>query len=139
MLQRDYILRIIEQIGLFLSRLLKLRQEDKLDDAYDLMQSEAQRTVGVSYQKLLQKSPEVLLQDLDEGTITERHLDALGCYFMTSGEICLDLKKDSEAIHHLKLALYCYAEAGKRFATYSFNRQVDLNKLEHLCIRAGIA
>ena len=138
MYQRDFILRLIEQIAQFIARLLKLQQEEKLDVAYDFLVNQATKVTGVSYHEFLKMSIDDFKKHLVEKTITASYLDTLGRYFSASGELCLGMKKDEEAIHHLEMAVFCFSEAEHRFSTFSFNRQVDIEKLNQLRLRAGL-
>lgn len=138
MYQRDFILRIIEQIAQFIAKLLKLQEEENADKAYDFLINQSSKVVGLSYDEFLKMSLEDFKQRLQEKDITDNYLDTLGRYFMTSADVCLQVKKDEEAIHHLELARFCFMEAEQRFQSFSFNRQVDLEKLNQLSIRVGL-
>nr|WP_319399074.1 hypothetical protein [uncultured Carboxylicivirga sp.] len=138
MYRRDYILRIIEQIAQFISKLLKLQQEDKAEQAYDFLINQSARVTGLSYDEFLQMSIDDFKQKLDESEISDTYLDTLGRYFMTSADVCLCMEKDEEAIHHIELAKFCFSEAEQRFQSFSFSRQLDLEKLNQLRIRVGL-
>lgn len=136
--QRDYILRIIEEIARFIAILLNLKQEKKLDVAYDMMTRQSRKMVGVSYEAYLKMSFEDFLATLKSKTLSSDYLDTLGQYFMVAGELCLSLEKDGEARHNLTFAKASYDEAEQRYSTYSFKRQVDYKKLKQLFVRVGM-
>ncbi len=136
--QRDYILRIIEEIAKFIAILLNLKQEKKFNVAYDVFTKKSNKVVGCAYDEFLKMTFDEFKSSLQNKTITSDYLDTLGRYFMVSGELCLGMEKDDEAIHNLNFAKACFVEAEQKFSTYSFNRQVDLEKLQNLFIRVGM-
>ena len=138
MYQRDYILRIIEQIAKMIAGLLGLLKEDKLDLGYDVLQDKTDLVIGCSYSKFLEMNFEDLKDSLKDKTFSADYWDTLGRYFLIAGEVCLGLKKDSEAIHNLNFAQNCFDEAASNYSTYSFNRQLDMNKLKQLLLRVGV-
>ncbi|MCU4166414.1 hypothetical protein [Carboxylicivirga caseinilyticus] len=138
MYRRDYILRIIEQIAQFIARLLKLQQEEKIDQAYDFLVNHSDRVTGFKYDVFLKMSLEEFEQHLDKNEINDAYLDTLGQYLLISADVCLRLKKDEEAIHQLEMARFCFTEAEQRFQSFSFNRQIEIEKMNQLMLRAGI-
>jgi hypothetical protein len=136
--QRDFILRIIEEIAKFIAILLNLKQEKKSDQAYKIMARQSNRVVGKEYEDFLEMKFEDFKLSLKNKNVSSDYFDTLGRYFMTSGEVCLSLGKDKEAIQHLTFAKSCYEEAESEFKTYSFNRQVEMDNLKKLFIRVGL-
>ncbi|MCU4175449.1 hypothetical protein [Carboxylicivirga sp. N1Y90] len=138
MYQRDFILRIIEQIAKMIAALLGLLKEDKLDIAYDMLTDGCDKVLGVSYTEFLEMDFEGLKDAFEEKTLSADYWDTLGRYFLVAGELCLGMKKDDEAVQNLSFAQGCFDEAASNYQTYSFNRQVDLEKLNQLKIRLGL-
>lgn len=138
MYQRDFILRIIEQIARMIAVFLGLLKEDKFDVAYDMLRDKSELIIGEDYSRYLEMSFIEFKDSLKGKTLSANYWDILGRYFLIAGELCLGLKKDEEAIHNLNFAQACFDEAANNYNTYSFDRQIDIDKLNQLKRRVGM-
>ncbi len=128
MLQRDFILRMIEEISRFITLVLKLKDTGEPVKAYEEIKKMTKKLTGVSYDALTGKSDEkanISAKPNDPAS----YLDAKGQFFFTAGELCLDLDKRDEAQKLLETALFFYSAAENNHKTFSFQRQVDMTKI----------
>ncbi len=128
MLQRDFILRMIEEISKFITLVLKLKDTGEQVKAYDEIKKMTEKFTGISYDSLVgnEEYKKSLGIKKDEPVA---YLDAKGQFFLSAGEICLDLNKRNEAQKLFETALFFYTNAENRHQTFSFQRQVDMSKI----------
>ncbi len=128
MLQRDFILRMIEEISKFITLVLKLKDTGEQVKAYDEIKKITEKFTGISYDSLVgnEEYKKSLGIKKDEPVA---YLDAKGQFFLSAGEICLDLNKRNEAQKLFETALFFYTNAENRHQTFSFQRQVDMSKI----------
>jgi hypothetical protein len=128
---------MIQEIGHFLSQLLKWRQQGQVSKAMEEVLKRIPFVTGLTMDELVREefSPKQLkMDDLDP----ESYLDAKGQFLLMAGELFLDSKKRMEAQRLFEAGYYYYSLAEKNFKTFSFQRQVDLDKLKnHLDLMAA--
>jgi len=128
MLQRDFILRMIEEISKFVTLVLKLKESGEPVKAYEELKNMTKKFTGISYDALVGKSDEKVSLSVKSNDPVQ-YLDAKGQFFLTAGELCLDLNKRDEAQKLLETAMFFYTAAENNHKTFSFQRQVDMSKI----------
>lgn len=137
MIQRDYILRIIQDLVKFIARMLKLLQEQDIEKAYDQVVRKTEKLTATQYESFLKMSQEDLKEKLLEKDINAEYLDTLARFFMVSGEICIEKEVRGEAQHFLSCADLCMTLSEEQFKTFSFERQVDQKKVREMLVQMG--
>ena len=128
MLQRDFILRMIEEISKFVALVLKLKEAGEPVKAYEELKNMTKKFTGIPYDALVGRSDEKVSLSAKPNDPVQ-YLDAKGQFFLTAGELCLDLNKRDEAQKLLETALFFYTAAENNHKTFSFQRQVDMSKI----------
>ena len=137
MIQRDYILRIIQDLVKFIARMLKLLQEQDIEKAYDQVVQKTEKLTDTQYASFLKMTRDELKVKLTEKEVNAEHLDTLAQFFMVSGEICIEKDVRGEAQHFLSCADLCMTLSEERFKTFSFERQVDQKKVRDMLTQMG--
>ncbi len=130
MIERDYILRIIQDIAKFIGKLLKLMQEEDIESAYNLIVEKSSKLVKVDYSDLINFLQEDYDKLFDGRTLSAEYLDSLGRYFLTAGEICIQSNRRGEAQKHFELSEWLLLKSENDFKTFSFDRQKDLDHVQ---------
>ncbi|GEM_PF-5626109 len=128
MLQRDFILRMIEEMAKLIAVALKLKSAGKTSEAYEELKTMTEKLTGIPYDVVIEGSSggkSVAVKQTDP----VEYLDAKGQFFFTAGELCLDLDKRGEAQRLFETALFFYSSAEDKHKSFSFQRQVDLTKI----------
>ncbi len=137
MLQRDFILRMIEEIAKMIAIALKLKSTGKTSEAYNEIKKMTEKLTGISYEGLMVGETEGKSVVANQDDPVE-YLDAKGQFFFTAGELCLDLNKRDEAQKLFETSLFFYTNAENKHKSFSFQRQVDLSKIfEYLDMMAA--
>jgi len=132
MFQRDFILRMIEEIAKMIAIALKLKRSGETSKAYEELKRMTEKLTGISYDDLINGDTNNKSISIKSNDPVE-YLDAKGQFFFTAGELCLDLDKRDEAQTLFETALFFYTNAEDKHKSFSFQRQVDLSKIfEHL-------
>ena len=137
MIERDYILRIIQDLVKFIARLLKLLQEEDIEKAYDQVVRKTEKLTATQYDSFLKMSRDDLKVKLSEKEINAEYLDTLARFFMVSGEICIEKEVRGEAQHFLSCADLCMTLSEEKFKTFSFERQMDQKKVREMLMKMG--
>jgi len=128
MYQKDYILRLIEQLFKFLAEVLKLIKKREFSEASDRLES--------SYYEFLREDaaffrnipPDQLTQKLlQEHNYTNGHLEILAELFNAEAELELAQNKKNGSLEYSKKALLLFEFIDKEIRTYSTER---LSKIE---------
>jgi len=137
MIERDYILRIIQDLVKFIARLLKLLQEEDIEKAYDQVVRKTEKLTATQYDSFLKMSRDDLKVKLSEKEMNAEYLDTLSRFFMVSGEICIEKEVRGEAQHFLSCADLCMTLSETKFKTFSLDRQMDQKKVREMLIQMG--
>ena len=137
MIERDYILRIIQDLVKFIARLLKLLQEEDIEKAYDQVVRKTEKLTATQYDSFLKMSRDDLEVKLSEKEMNAEYLDTLARFFMVSGEICIEKEVRDEAQHFLSCADLCMTLSEEKFKTFSFERQMDQKKVREMLMKMG--
>ena len=137
MIERDYILRIIQNLVKFIARLLKLLQEEDIEKAYDQVVRKTEKLTATQYEAFLKMSQDELEAKLFEKEMNAEYLDTLARFFMVSGEICIEKEVRGEAQHFLSCADLCMTLSETKFKTFSLDRQMDQKKVREMLTQMG--
>ncbi len=129
MFQRDFILRMIEEMAKFVTLVLKMKNTGEQSKAYNDVKKMTEKFTGLSYESLVNGDIGVDDLNIKEDEPVE-YVDAKGQFFLVAGELCIDLNKRAEAQKLFETALYFYKNAESMFDTFSFQRQVDISKIK---------
>ena len=137
MIERDFILRMIQEIGHFLTQLLKWRQQGQVSKAMEEVLKRIPFVTGLTMDEIVREEFSTKQLKMDDSD-PESYLDAKGQFLLMAGELFLDSKKRMEAQRLFEAGYYYYSMAEQNFKTFSFQRQVDLDKLKnHLDLMAA--
>jgi hypothetical protein len=135
MYQKDYILRMIEQIGKLIAGILglikkgefSLASEQLGDIYYQFLREDAGFFRSIPEEELVHKL-------LDEHNYTNGHLEILAELFNAESELEMAKGKNTDSLEYSRKSLILYQFIDKEYKTYS---SVRLNKME--AIRKRIA
>jgi hypothetical protein len=117
MIQSDYILRLIDQLGALLRALLGSggdvkKPEKPISDAAQLdvaLEKSCQEAIGLSFRTIHEMPPDKLMELLRSGGATwVSRCFFVGCVFEFSAEIARHIKQDERAKESAEKALYFY-------------------------------
>ena len=136
MMQRDYILRMIEEMGKFLSRLIGLRKQDLTEKGLQELDDFLTAHFKYSTDDLMAQGFVLSLKKLEKPM--ESYPDELGQLLFTGAEMALDHHERSKAQVLFQLASAAYRLAEKNGKTYRFNRMVEMNAIREQLALMGI-
>jgi hypothetical protein len=133
MYQKDYILRMIEEIGRFLAGLKSKRiDEEGFNDFLEFISTH----FGIDPEDLNLENISLLEEKLKSSM--EEYPDELGQLLMNGGEVASDAgRRDVTEVLYL-LAWTSYMKAEKESGTYRFERVVEMNGLKEKLGLMGI-
>ena len=110
--QQDYLLRMIQDLNLFMSRIVKLRREAKPEEALDLLTGESTRISGIPPTLVYALSDDDLIETLTaRGALEPERCFTIAELFREEGMIHEELGNETEAGARLAKAARLYAEA----------------------------
>lgn len=110
--QQDYLLRMIQDLNLFMSRIIKLRREAKPEEALELLVGETTRISGIPPTLVYALSDDDLIETLTaRGALEPERCFAIAELFREEGLIHDEAGRESEASARLAKAARLYAEA----------------------------
>ncbi len=127
MIQRDYILRMIEEMGKFLSHLLRLRKKGLPQKGFQEFEAFIKAHYRQSVTDFMAKGLESSLDELKEPFLA--YPDELGQLFYSGAEMALEINERAKAQILLQLAWEALREAEKNSNTYRFARMVEMNAI----------
>jgi len=108
MIERDYLMRLFQQLANVLARIMRAREQEKYDDAQDAIDEAYGELFGLNETLVGVMSAESLAQLLGDGEKTK----ALARLLKEEGELC-ELQDDpTQAALKYKKSLELYLEAG---------------------------
>ena len=133
MYQKDYILRMIEEIGRFLAGLkAKENNEEGFNDFLGFISNH----FGIESEDLCLENISLLEEKLKDAM--QEYPDELGQLLMNGGEVASDAdRRDLTEVLFL-LAWSSYMKAEKESGTYRFERVVEMNGLKEKLGLMGI-
>jgi tetratricopeptide (TPR) repeat protein len=133
--QQDYLLRMIEDLNLFMSRIIKLRREARPEEALDLLVGETSRISGIPPTLVYALSDDDLIQTLTaRGALEPERCFAIGELFREEGLVCAELGQEDEASARFSKATRLYTEALRHATPEQDNITIDglRETLDHL-------
>lgn len=110
--QQDYLLRMIEDLNLFMTRIIRLRREARPEEALDLLVGENSRISGIPPTLVYALSDDDLIQTLTaRGALEAERCFALGELFREEGLVKEEQGEQDEASTRFSKAVRLYAEA----------------------------
>ena len=130
MYQKDYILRMIEEMGRFLALLFGLirkgeyrKASDQLEKMYyDILKEDAAFFRGISEEDLTEEL-------LEKHNYTNGHLEIMAELFNAEAVLCVALKDNAGALSFSSRSLKLFRFIDAEYKTYSRER---LNKIEEI-------
>ena len=136
MYQKDYILRLIEEMTKFLAVVFGLMKKGDLQDASEYLEN--------SYYELLKEDasffrmiPEEDLTHelLEKHNYTNSHLEILAELFNAEAELCLSKSNNAGSLLYSRKSLRLFRFVDKEFKTYSKERIDKMMKIERRIIQ----
>jgi hypothetical protein len=110
--QQDYLLRMIQDLNLFMSRIVKLRREARPEEALELLTGESSRISGIPPTLVYALSNDDLIQTLTaRGALEPERCFAIAELFREEGLTFLQMDQSNEASARFAKAARLYAEA----------------------------
>ncbi len=110
--QQDYLLRMIEDLNLFMTRVIRLRREARPEEALDLLVGENSRISGIPPTLVYALSDDDLIQTLTaRGALEAERCFALGELFREEGQVNQEMGREDEASIRFSKAVRLYTEA----------------------------
>ena len=124
--QQDYLLRMIQDISAFMTRIVRLRREQKTDEALLLLADETTKLSGIPPSLVYALSDDDLIETLQaRGAIEAERCYALGELFREEGAIYAERGEAGEALLRLSKAARLYGEALSRAEGKDATHSVD--------------
>ncbi len=136
MIQRDFILRMIEEMGKFLSSLLKLRKEGNSQKGFQAFEDFLKTHFKYSSDDFVADGLTLTLEHLKEPL--NSYPDELGQLFYSGAGLALEVNQRSRAQVLFQLAWEAYRLAEKNSKTYRFDRMVEMNAIREQLALMGI-
>jgi hypothetical protein len=113
--QQDYLLRMIQDLSAFMTRIVRLRREQKDDEALLLLADETTKLSGIPPSLVYALSDDDLIETLQaRGAIESERCYALAELFREEGSVYAERGEPGEALLRLSKAARLYAEALSR-------------------------
>lgn len=110
--QQDYLLRMIQDISAFMTRIVRLRREQKTEEALLLLADETTKLSGIPPSLVYALSDDDLIQTLQaRGAIEAERCYVLAELFREEGSIYAERGEHGEALLRLSKAARLYTEA----------------------------
>ncbi len=136
MFQKDYILRMIEEIGRFLTVLSGLKKKKQYKKAYEEFLEFLSAHLKIGEDELSPENLTLLEKKLEAG-FTD-YPDELAQLLMDGGELASDAgRRDVTEVLYL-LSWKSYLQAEQESGAYRFNRMVEMNSLKERLALMGI-
>ncbi|RCW30188.1 hypothetical protein [Marinilabilia salmonicolor] len=136
MFQKDYILRMIEEIGRFLTVLSGLKKKKEHKKAYEEFLEFISTHLKIEEDELSTENLTLLEKKLESGL--SDYPDELAQLLMDGGELSSEAgKRDVTEVLYL-LSWNSYRKAEEESGAYRFNRMVEMNSLKERLALMGI-
>lgn len=113
--QQDYLLRMIQDLSAFMTRIVRLRREQKTEEALLLLADETTKLSGIPPSLVYALSDDDLIETLQaRGAIESERCYALAELFREEGAIYAERGEPGEALLRLSKAARLYGEALSR-------------------------
>lgn len=123
MYQKDYILRMVEEMARVIAALVDLKQNKEFDKAYDLIEKTFDEKLGIEKDILLSMDQDELVDRLtDEFDYTASHLGMMAELLKLEADLLFDDEDRVQAGEIYRKALVLYNHVDKENKTYSFDR-----------------
>lgn len=130
MYHQDFILRQIEQLSKAIQRILNNHRSGRIDEAYELLNSYYQSSIGVLNDQLKNWEPEAFLEQLEHKGLEAGELEALSQLTEAEGQMLEAEDEKDEAKHRYQLTFILLTKAAdKDAANFSLKRQSRLKNL----------
>lgn len=136
MIQRDYILRLIEEMGKFLNHLFKLQKRGLIHKSFDEFEAFIKTHFGRSIDDLMAKGEEIIPEKLKEPM--EKYPDELGQLLFSGSQIAIEIDERAKGQFLMQLAWEAYIRAEKNSKTFRFNRAVEMNAIRDQLALMGV-
>jgi hypothetical protein len=130
MYHQDFILRQIEQLSKAIQRILNYHRSGRIDDAYELLNSYYQSSIGFLSDQLKNWEPEAFLNRLETKGFEAVELEALSQLTEAEGQMLEVEDEQDQAQHRYQLTFMLLTKAAEKdAANFSLQRQSRLNAL----------
>jgi hypothetical protein len=136
MIQKDYILRMIEEIGRFLAKVSGMKDNRTEGKGFEEFLSFISVHFGISGEDLKLENMELLEEKLK--IAFDQYPDDLGQLFSEGAELARDMKKGAVAEVLYLIAWTAFRKAENDSQTYRFERLVEMNAIREKLALMGI-
>lgn len=138
---RDYLIRQIEEMGLFLSillrRILKMKEENQQEQMESAVHEALVQELKLDIDQIIILENDEFLALMKEHFTSEDQLEKLADIFKVLGqeiEISFTLSK----ANYLRKSLFLYTYLQNSSTNFSFERKVKIQELQELIVRLGL-
>lgn len=138
---RDYLIRQIEEMGLFLSillrRILKMKEENQQEQMESAVHEALVQELKLDIDQIIILENDEFLALMKEHFTSDDQLEKLADIFKVLGqeiEISFTLSK----ANYLRKSLFLYTYLQNSSTNFSFERKVKIQELQELIVRLGL-
>jgi len=141
MASRDYLIRQIEEMGLFLAillrRIMKMKEENQLEQMETVVREELMQELKLDIDQVIMLENEDFLSSIKEHLTTEDQLEKLANILMVLGNENLKSYLLTKA-NYLKKSLYLFIHLQETSSIFSYERRIKIMELQEILRLKGL-
>lgn len=138
---RDYLIRQIEEMGVFLAMLLrkvlKLKEENQQEQMETAVTEALKQKLGLDIDELVVLENEDFFGIISRHFTSEDQLDKLAGILKLMGEN-IEHSFTLTRANYLRKALFIYLNIQEKSTTFSYERKIKIGELQELIFRSGL-
>ena len=135
MASRDYLIRQIEEMGLFLAillrRIMKMKEENQLEQMETVVREELMQELKLDIDQVIMLENEDFLSSIKEHLTTEDQLEKLANILMVLGTENLKSYLLTKA-NYLKKSLFLFVHLQETSSIFSYERRIKIMELQEI-------
>ena len=141
MASRDYLIRQIEEMGLFLAillrRIMKMKEENQLEQMETVVREELMQELKLDIDQVIMLENEDFLSSIKEHLTTEDQLEKLANILMVLGTENLKSYLLTKA-NYLKKSLFLFVHLQETSSIFSYERRIKIMELQEILRLKGL-
>ena len=141
MASRDYLIRQIEEMGLFLAillrRIMKMKEENQLEQMETVVREELMQELKLDIDQIIMLENENFLSSIKEHLTTEDQLEKLANILMVLGNENLKSYLLTKA-NYLKKSLFLFVHLQETSSIFSYERRIKIMELQEILRLKGL-
>jgi len=141
MASRDYLIRQIEEMGLFLAillrRIMKMKEENQLEQMETVVREELMQELKLDIDQVIMLENEDFLSSIKEHLTTEDQLEKLANILMVLGNENLKSYLLTKA-NYLKKSLFLFVHLQETSSIFSYERRIKIMELQEILRLKGL-